>query len=82
MSSQYTIRSIPSTLDDALRQRAKKENKSLNTVVIESLMQNLELDSKPIRHHDLDFLINSWQEDPEFDKAQADHQIIDEEMWK
>ncbi len=45
-------------------------------------MQNLELDSKPIRHHDLDFLINSWQEDPEFDKAQADHQTIDEEMWK
>lgn len=82
MGSQYTIRSIPKSLDQALRDRAKKESKSLNAVVIESLMNNLALDIKPMRYDDLDFLINSWQEDPIFDQVQADLQTIDEEMWK
>jgi plasmid stability protein len=82
MSSQYTIRSIPESLDQALRDRAAKESKSLNTIVIESLMQSLSLDAKPMRYNDLDALINSWQEDPGFDQAQVEFETIDEEMWK
>ncbi len=34
---QYTIRSIPSKLDVALRHRAQKTGKSLNEVLVETL---------------------------------------------
>jgi len=65
-----------------LRRRAKEEDKSLNTVVVEALARGLELDSKPVEHTDLDFLIGSWQEDPAFDSAIKDFERIDEEAWK
>jgi hypothetical protein len=82
MSMQYTIRSIPSSIDKALRRRAKQESKSLNTVAVEALARGLELDAKPKEYTDLDFLIGSWKEDPGFDRAIADFERIDEEAWK
>src|SRR5206468_2834635 len=82
MSSQYTIRAIPSTIDRALRRRAKEEAKSLNSVAIEALARGLELEAKPREHNDLDALIGSWQEDPGFERAMADFERVDEESWK
>ena len=35
--SQYTIRNIPSAVDKVLRNRAQREAKSLNAVVVEAL---------------------------------------------
>lgn len=36
----------------------------------------------PAEHHDLDVLIGSWQEDPEFDAAVRAFEQVDESMWK
>ena len=78
---QYTIRSVPDHVDRALRQRAKREHKSLNHVILEALEQAVEPE-EPKVYHDLDFLIGTWREDPEFDEAMRDFEKIDEEMWK
>ena len=82
MSKQYTIRSVSAAVDHAVRQRARREDKSLNTVVVEALVRGLELDAEPVVHTDLDHLIGSWEEDPEFDRAVAAFERIDEDAWK
>lgn len=80
--NQYTIRNLPPELDKTLRQKSKKTGKSLNTVVLETLVKGSGLANKPVINHDLDFMIGSWVEDPEFDKVVEEHDRIDEEMWK
>ena len=82
MSMQYTIRSVPDAIDRAVRQRAKREAKSLNAVVVEALARGLELGTKPVEYTDLDHLIGTWQEDPGFDDAVADFERVDEDAWK
>ena len=82
MSMQYTIRSVPEAIDRAVRHRARREAKSINAVVVEALARGLELDARPAEHTDLDHLIGTWQEDPEFDLAIADFERVDEDAWK
>lgn len=82
MSRQYTIRGAPEEIDRALRQRARREAKSLDAVVVGALARGLELEAEPVRHTDLDHLIGTWQEDPEFDRAVADFERVDDEAWK
>lgn len=79
---QYTIRQVPPQIDEALRQRASEEGRSLNTVAIEMLERGLGLSGKPIRHHDLDDLAGTWVDDPEFDKAIREMDQIDPELWQ
>lgn len=81
-SIQHTIRAVPEVVDRALRRRAKQEGKSLNTILVETLVRGLELDAKPKEYTDLDGLIGTWQEDPEFNRALADFERIDEDAWK
>jgi hypothetical protein len=78
---QYTIRGVPAFVDRAIRARAKKENKSLNQLALEALEQALGL-GQPKVHTDLDELIGTWVEDPEFDKAIEEQDQIDEEKWR
>jgi hypothetical protein len=82
LRQQYTIRAVPAAIDRALRRRASREAKSLNTVALEALARGLELDAKPVEHTELDCLIGSWQEDAAFDRAIADFERVDEEAWK
>ena len=79
---QYTIRAVPDEIDRALRQRARRESKSLNAVVIDALARGLALDAAQPRHTDLDDLVGTWQEDPDFDRAVAEFDRIDDESWK
>ncbi len=79
---QYTIRAVPDEIDRALRQRARRESKSLNTVVIDALARGLALEAAPVRHTDLDHLVGTWQEDPQFDLAVAEFDRIDDESWQ
>ena len=79
---QYTIRAVPDEVDRALRQRAKRESKSLNAVAIDALARGLALDAAPPRYTDLDHLAGTWQEDPDFDRAVAEFERIDDESWK
>ena len=82
MGKQYTIRSVPSTVDRALRRLAKQEAKSLNAVVVEAITRGLALKVQNTEHTDLDSLIGSWQEDSAFDQAVADFEKVDEQAWK
>ncbi|WP_437225693.1 hypothetical protein SH661x_004186 [Planctomicrobium sp. SH661] len=79
---QYTIRSVPEHVDRALREKAELEKKSLNTILLEALEQAAHQPERPVIHHDLDFLIGSWVDDPEFDEAMKQFEKIDEEIWK
>jgi hypothetical protein len=82
MSRQYTLRSIPPAVDEALRKRARQEGRSLNTITLEALARGLDLEAEPTQYTDLDALIGSWQEDPGFDDAVATFERIDEEVWR
>ncbi len=79
---QYTIRAVPPELDAELRRRAKKLGKSLNEVTLEALKRGAGIDAQPVVHTDLDHLIGTWIEDPEFDAAIAAQDVVDEEKWR
>ena len=81
-SIQYTIRSIPESLDRILRLRAEREHKSLNAVVLEALEMAVQNEAEPKTHHDLDHLIGAWVEDPEFDAVMKSFERIDPDMWR
>jgi plasmid stability protein len=81
-SIQMTIRKIPDRVDQRLRDRAKREGKSLNRIAIEALERGLGLSSEVIEYHDLDDLAGTWIEDAEFDKALEEMHRVDPELWK
>jgi hypothetical protein len=79
---QYTLRKIPRDVDKALRQKARKEGRSLNEIAVEALTRGAGVDRQIVKNHDLDFAIGTWVEDPEFEKAITDQRRIDSELWK
>jgi len=79
---RYIMRSVPLAVDSVLRDRAKQEGKSLNVVAIEAMERGLGLAESVRKFTDLDHLIGTWEEDPEFDRAMKDFERIDEDMWK
>ena len=79
---QYTLRAIPAALDRALRERAKRENKSLNQVAGEALKRGVGLPEEEQVSHDLDHLIGTWKDDPGFDEAIALQDTVDAEAWR
>ena len=81
-TKQYTIRGVPVEVDRKLRQQAKKEGKSLNEVALEVLKQAAGMENGKMVYTDLDFLIGTWEHDPAFDEVIADHERIDEELWR
>lgn len=82
MGMQYTIRSVPEAVDRAVRHRARREDKSINAVVVEVLARGLQLDAGTTEYTDLDHLVGTWQEDPAFDDAVADFERVDADAWK
>jgi plasmid stability protein len=78
---QYTIRNIPPHLDEALRRRAREQGKSLNEVTIEALAHGTGVSGEQSRQRDLSDIAGTWQEDPEFDQALAEQDVIDEKLW-
>lgn len=79
---QYTLRKIPPALDAALRQRARRERKSLNRVALDALEQALGFTPDRPRRRDLSDICGTWKEDPEFDRAVAEQHRIDPGLWK
>jgi hypothetical protein len=80
---QYTLRGIPRRLNDRLRQRARDEGKSLNTIAIEALTVGAGLSAETtVRYDDLDDLAGTWVEDPAFDLAVREMDRVDPELWK
>ena len=79
---QYTIRNIPVALDTAMREEARRRKLSLNQTVLDALCRSLGLSQDPQRLRDLGEIAGSWIEDPEFDRAVADQDRIDKDLWK
>ncbi len=80
--TQYTLRKVPPHVDRELRKKATQERRSLNEVALQALERGLNLTDQPLRHHDMDDLVGTWVEDPEFDQAMAQMDQIDPELWQ
>ena len=80
---QYTVRDVPAHVDRALRRRASEEGKSLNQLLRDALAKEAGGDlASPVLHHDLDALAGTWDDDPDFDRALAEQDRVDEAMWR
>jgi plasmid stability protein len=79
---QLTIRRVPRAVAARLREQARREGKSLNTVAVEALAVGAGLSTEPARFTDLDDLIGTWVADPAFDEAMAAMDSVDEESWR
>lgn len=79
---QYTIRGIPPAVDAALRRRAKATSKSLNQVAIEALADGAGAALRPRKRRSATGIAGTWKEDKAFDEAIADHERIDDELWR
>jgi len=79
---QYTLRGIPAALDEAIRERAKTEGKSLNEVAVEALADGLGLGDEDIVRRDLSDVVGTWRKEAAVDAALAAQDRVDEGMWK
>lgn len=79
---QYTIRSVPASVDRALRERALAEDKSLNQAALEALQRGAGVVPENRVYTDLDDLIGTWENDPEFDRALAAQDVVDRRLWR
>lgn len=79
---QYTLRNIPATLDQELRERAKREGKSLNEVALEALARGAGISGELVRHRDLDDIAGSWTKDIKVDRALEDQRRVDPDLWQ
>jgi hypothetical protein len=79
---QYTIRNVPNLLDQALRKCARERGKSLNEVTIEALARGAGVSGDRSRQRDLGDIAGTWRKDAAFDRALAEQDAIDKEMWR
>jgi hypothetical protein len=79
---QYTVRDVPARVDQALRRKAREEGKNLAQILRDALAREAGAFPSPTPHHDLDDLAGAWDEDPEFDRAIAAQDQVDEAMWR
>ena len=79
---QYTVRGVPPEVDRALREKCRREHRSLNDVVIETLRSAVLPPGEIVERHDLDDLAGTWEEAPEFDEAIEEQSRVDEDAWR
>jgi len=78
---QYTIRNVPSPVDSVLRDKAKRQGKSLNDVALEALRAGAGVSSQ-VRYSDLDDFFGCWISDKAVHKALEEQRRVDERLWK
>jgi hypothetical protein len=79
---QYTIRGIPPAIDEAVRERAKAEGKSLNEVAVEALAHGLGLGDEDVVRRDLSDVVGTWKRDAAVEAAVVAQDRVDEDLWK
>lgn len=81
-----TVRGIDKETEIALKKTSERLGKSINATIVTLIKEALGLLKKeqPIRHHELDHLIGTWDEkDVEaFKQATEPFEQIDEELWR
>lgn len=78
---QYTLRSVPPAVDRALRERARREGKSLNEVVLEALRRSVDLAGGVVVHRSLADVAGTWVRDRKVTQALEDQRSIDPDLW-
>lgn len=82
-----TIRRIDDQLAELLKEKARKDQKSINQLLLDILKNSLGLSSEKkftAEFHDLDHLFGQWSEE-EFEKIQgkiSKERQIDNELWQ
>lgn len=70
----------------SLKEKAKKESTSINSIVLKIVKESLGLRKKgrTVTYTDLDHLAGTWDEKDytEFQNRVADFEAIDENLWK
>ncbi len=82
-----TVRGIEASLAEKLRQASKKEGKSVNQIVIDTMKKQLGMGKEKkftVVHHDMDHLFGKWSAE-EFNRIQEkidSQRKIDKDLWK
>ena len=79
---QYTIRGIPPAVDNALRERARLEGKSLNEAALDALALGAGVTGKRQKRRDLSDIAGTWKADKAVDAALAAQDVVDEDLWQ
>lgn len=80
---QYTLRKIPAEVDQALRETAKVQRKSLNQVAVEALRYATGVaENEPTKRRDLTDIVGTWRAHPEIEAALEDQRRVDPESWE
>ncbi len=79
---QLTIRQVPKIVGARLRERARREGRSINAVAVEALARGAGFGGESVRFSDLDDLAGTWVADDAFDRAIAEMDTVDEESWR
>ena len=81
-----TLRGIDDATSGALKEKARREDTSVNTLVLRLLKESLGIEKKRrnVVYNDLDHLAGTWsaQDLAEFNRATAVFEKVDEDMWK
>ena len=80
-SVQYTLRGIPSEVDQALRKKARERRVSLNQLLVDELIHASGASSSR-RYRSLKRIAGRWKEDAEFDRALEAQRQIDWGLWR
>jgi len=79
---QYTIRSVPQSVDRALRGIARDTHKSLNAVLLEIVTRATGANVDTKIHDDLDHLIGTWVADPETERVLSEQRKVHPGDWQ
>jgi hypothetical protein len=78
---QYTIRNIPSAVDQAVRKRAKQQGISFNQTVVDLLTLQIFGTTTPALHDRFDWLFAKNTLDEGFDATITELSQVDEALW-
>ena len=79
---QYTLRNLPEHLDRAIRERARRENKSMNEVAVEALLRAFGMLGERPAQRDLSDVAGTWQADREMESVFEEQRRVDPELWR
>ena len=80
--SPFTVRGVPPSVERALRRKARREGRSLNSILLDALAAAGAAEAGEALHEDLDDLIGTWVEDAEFDASMREHEQVDPDLWR
>jgi len=81
-----TLRGVDDTIANSLKEIARREDSSVNSVILRIIKESLGIDKKrrDAVYDDLDHLAGTWSEQDatEFESATSVFEKVDEDMWK